>query len=718
MKKRFLPLALSFVVSLSAFADGGMWLMQQMQAKYQAMKARGLELEAYDLYNPDGSSLKDAVIMFDNGCTGAVVSDQGLLLTNHHCGYDQIQSHSSIEHNYLKDGFWAMTQAEELPNPGLEVLFIDQITDVTTEVKKELAKIKDPNSMDYLSPRYLSTLVPGIVGKKAMKEQGVKYLIKAFYGGNQYLMFKQLVYRDIRLVGAPPSSIGKFGEDTDNWAWPRHSGDFSIFRIYADKDGRPADYSPKNIPLKPKRYFRISTKGITEGDYAMIMGFPGTTYHFFTPAEVEEWGTLDNDIRIRMRNIRQEVMLKAMLADPQIKIMYAAKYASSQNGYKRAQGANWAITKRNLKSIKEAQTKQLLDWAEQQREPSYAQAVRDIERIVSERADLRTRQKYLEETALMGIEATKCRLDQKVIDDLRDKGKKPAEAMEEVKKLFEKFYNKDYSPELDAAIAKAMLNEYVQRIAYDKWPVALKEISDKYGNSVDRYVDEMFSGSIFADRAKFQKAMLLSPRELADLLEADPILRYAASVRQEYDNVKKQLAPYDAPLSRAQEIYIAGMKKMMPQDQIWPDANLTLRFTFGQMKGYYPKDNVYYGPQTTLLGVMEKEDPNNWEYNVSDKLKQLYANKDFGQYAMSDGRMPVNFCATTHTTGGNSGSPVFNSKGELIGLNFDRNWEGVGGDIEYLPEYQRSIICDIRYLLFVIDKYAGCKRLISEMDLQ
>lgn len=296
MKKLFYPLALFFVLNLSAFADGGMWLMQQMQAKYEAMKSSGLELEAYDLYNPDGSSLKDAVILFDNGCTGAIVSDQGLLLTNHHCGYDQIQSHSSIEHNYLKDGFWAMSQQDELPNPGLEVLFIDAITDVTVPVRRQLAKIKDPNSMDYLSPKYLSTLVAGIVGKKAMKEKGVRYLIKAFYGGNQYLMFKQLVYTDVRLVGAPPSSIGKFGEDTDNWAWPRHSGDFSIFRIYADKDGKPADYSKDNVPLKPKRWFRVSTKGINEGDYAMVMGFPGTTHHFFTPAEVEEWGKLDNDI--------------------------------------------------------------------------------------------------------------------------------------------------------------------------------------------------------------------------------------------------------------------------------------------------------------------------------------------------------------------------------------------------------------------------------------
>ncbi|MDY6121951.1 MAG: S46 family peptidase [Porphyromonas sp.] len=718
MKKLFYPLALFFVLNLSAFADGGMWLMQQMQAKYEAMKSSGLELEAYDLYNPDGSSLKDAVILFDNGCTGAIVSDQGLLLTNHHCGYDQIQSHSSIEHNYLKDGFWAMSQQDELPNPGLEVLFIDAITDVTVPVRRQLAKIKDPNSMDYLSPKYLSTLVAGIVGKKAMKEKGVRYLIKAFYGGNQYLMFKQLVYTDVRLVGAPPSSIGKFGEDTDNWAWPRHSGDFSIFRIYADKDGKPADYSKDNVPLKPKRWFRVSTKGINEGDYAMVMGFPGTTHHFFTPAEVEEWGKLDNDIRIRMRSIRQEVMLRAMLADPQIKIMYAAKYASSQNGYKRAQGANWAITKRNLKAIKEQQMNELLSWAEKAGDDRYAEAVEQIRRIVDERSDLRTRLKYLEETALWGIEATKCRLSDDVLNALTVGGKKAEEAKVEVKKMFDKFCNKDYSPALDAAIAKAMLSEYCKQIDFSSWPDDLKKVQQTYAGSVEAYVDAIFAQSIFVDKVRFESAMQLSSADLSAKLKTDPILCYSKSVAKEYEELKKRLAPYDAPLSRAQEVYIAGMKKMMPIDQIWPDANLTLRFTYGQMKGYYPKDNVYYGAQTTLTGVMEKEDPNNWEYNVSDKLKQLYRDKDFGSYAMEDGRMPVNFCATTHTTGGNSGSPVMNARGELIGLNFDRNWEGVGGDIEYLPDYQRSIICDIRYLLFVIDKYGNCQRLISEMELK
>ncbi|MFC4665380.1 S46 family peptidase [Falsiporphyromonas endometrii] len=716
MKKFFLMPVMLCLAIFTASADGGMWLMQQMQAKYQAMKAKGLELNALDLYNPDGSSIKDAVIMFDGGCTGAIVSNQGLILTNHHCGYDQIQAHSSLEHNYLKDGFWAMTQKDELACPGLEVITIDQITDVTKQVKKELKKIKDPNSMDYLSPKYLTSLVPKIVGKKAMKEQGVRYLIKAFYGGNQYLMFKQLVYTDVRFVGAPPSTIGKYGEDTDNWAWPRHSGDFSVFRIYTDKNGKPADYSADNIPLKPKKWFKVSTKGLNEGDYAMIMGFPGHTYHFFTPAEVEEWGTIDNNIRIQMRGIRQEIMLRSMLADPQTKIMYAAKYASSQNGYKRAQGANWAITKRNLKAFKEKQMDELLDWAKKQGDNRYANAVEEIAKIVGERKGLRTRLKYLDETMFYGIEITGCRLPVSEVVSLLKKNK-GEEARSEIRKAFDHFYNKDYSPVLDEEIAKAMLAEYCKEIPSKDWPSALNLINSKFGGNIDNYVSYVYGNSIFVNKTRFEEAMKLSNSALAEKLEKDPVLQFSQSMINEYISIQNQLAPFDAPLSRAQEVYIAGMMKMLPEDQIWPDANLTLRFTFGQMKGYSPKDDVYYGPQTTLTGVMEKEDPNNWEYNVAPKLKQLFEAKDYGQYAMANGKMPVDICCTTHTTGGNSGSPVMNSKGELVGLNFDRNWEGVGGDIEYLPEYQRSIILDIRYLLFIIDKYGGCHRLIEEMGL-
>lgn len=717
MKKLLLTALLPLFVVFSAAADGGMWLMQQMADKYAEMKAQGLELEAYDIYNPDGSSLKDGVLQFGNGCTGVVVSEQGLVLTNHHCGYDQIQQHSSVAHNYLQDGFWAMSMSEELPNEGLTVTFIDEIIDVTKEVKAELRTREDADEkMLYLSPSYLNSITPKIVGKRK-KEAGVNYLIKAFYGGNQYLMFKQVVYSDVRLVGAPPSSIGKFGEDTDNWAWPRHSGDFSIFRIYTDKKGRPAEYSPNNIPLKPKRAIKVAKQGLAENDFAMIMGFPGTTYHFFTPAEVEEWGELDNVIRIRIRDIRQRVMLEEMLANPETKIMYAAKYAGSQNGYKRAIGANWAITKRGLVGFKDAQMQSLLDWGAARGNNSYKEATDDISELVDMRKELRRRLKNLEETFLQGIELSLVSTLALEVGNLAKGGKVGDTAAEKHLTAYNKFFDKNYSPELDAKIAKALLAEYLTQIESEDLPLSLKQIESKFGGSVDAYVDDIYARSIYTSHDRFNAAYAQGPQALLETIKKDPAIFFSQSVIMEYQQLRSQLTQFDAPLAAAQRTYIDGMMQMQEKDQIWPDANLTLRFTFGRMKGYYPKDNVYYGAQTTLAGVMEKEDPNNWEYNVAPRLKELYERGDYGAYGLANNIMPVNICLTTHTTGGNSGSPVFNAKGELVGLNFDRNWEGVGGDIEYLPDYQRSIICDIRYLLFVVDKYAGCQRLLDEMGI-
>ncbi len=379
MNKRFFftPI-LAFLISTALYADGGMWLMQQLNGQMERMKSLGMELEALDIYNPGSSSLKDAVVQFDGGCSGVLVSNKGLLLTNHHCGYDQIQKHSTVQNNYLQDGFWSHSLQEELPNPGLEVEIVDRVDDVTEAVQKELRKIKDPNSMEYLSPKYLSSLAPKIVGKKAAARNGYRYEIKAFYGGNRYYMFTKKVFSDVRLVAAPPSSIGKFGSDTDNWAWPRHTGDFSIFRLYTDKNGNPAPYSKDNIPYTPKKFVRVSARGVQEGQFAFIMGFPGTTYRFFTADEVTEWSEIDNNIRIEMRGILQDVMLHEMLSNEEINIMYAAKYASSQNGYKRAQGANWAIRQRGLYNTKLQQQQTVVDWSQKQGINKTAHAVKAI----------------------------------------------------------------------------------------------------------------------------------------------------------------------------------------------------------------------------------------------------------------------------------------------------------------------------------------------------
>lgn len=713
-KRFFLTLLLAFVCTTLSYADGGMWLMQQINGQVARMKSLGMQLEAADIYNPNGSSLKDAVVLFDGGCTGVLVSDQGLLLTNHHCGYDQIQQHSSVQHNYLKDGFWSYSLAEELVNPGLEVEVVDEITDVTAAVKKELERIKKPSGLEFLSPRYLSSLASEIVGKKAASRPGYRYEIKAFYGGNRYYMFTKKVFRDVRLVAAPPSSIGKFGSDTDNWAWPRHTGDFSIFRLYADKNGNPAEYSKDNVPYRPKRWVKVNAQGVKEGDFALIMGYPGTTYKFFTADEVTEWSEIDNNIRIEMRGILQDVMLREMLADPKINIMYAAKYASSQNGYKRAQGANWAIRRRSLREIKLAQQQEVLAWAKQKGIATTEEAVRAISKAIEGRQDLRMRQRYLLEGILMGIEMSNApTADSDIAEHWNDPARREA-GLQSIRKQFEAFFNKDYSPEVEKALATALLTRYAERIPAEKQPISIREGIAEYG-SAKAYVEMIFEKSIYVSRERFEEFMKNPDR---DLLLRDPMSRFAASVAYEHQKLAKEVAAFDAPLAAAQRSYVASVLDMKGQPNLAPDANLTLRFTYGEIKGYQPRDVVTYGAKSTLEGVMEKEDPNNWEYVVDPKLKTLYEAKNYGRYANSDGSMPVNFCATTHTTGGNSGSPVMNARGELIGLNFDRNWEGVGGDIEYLPNYQRSIILDIRYLLFIIDKFAGCQRLIDEIQPQ
>ncbi len=713
MKKKLI-LILSIILSSSSmvWADGGMWLMQQLSSQIAKMQKMGLQLEALDMYNPNGNSISDAVAMFDGGCSSIIVSNKGLLLTNHHCGYDQIQKHSTVEHNYLQDGFWSNSFAEELPNPGLKVEIVERIDDVTPQIKKALKRIKDPNSMLYLSPSYLTSLADRIVGKKAVKNPMYKYEIKAFYGGNKYYMFTKKVFSDVRLVAAPPSSIGKFGADTDNWVWPRHAGDFSIFRLYVDKNGNPAPYSKDNVPYEPKKWVQVSSKGVQEGDFAFIMGFPGRTYRFFTADEVQEWSEIDNNIRIEMRAIRQNVMLNEMLADEQTNIMYAAKYASSQNAYKRAQGANWAIRQRGLKSIKQTQQEQLLEWAKNENRGDVLEAVQRISKSIQDRADMRRQRWYLMEGLLLGVEFTFAPVPQaSLLKNWEDKSERD-KGLATLKKAFEKFYNKDYSPKVDEKISIALLTRYVERIATKDQPEAIRQGIEKYG-SAQAYIKSIFEQSIYASKERFE-AFLQAPQKAQ--LEEDPMTIFGQSVLNKYRSLVKELAEFDAPLAAAQKTYIAAWLDMQGEADLAADANLTLRFTYGNIKGYKPRNGITYAAKTTLEGVMEKEDPNNWEYIVSPKLKELYAHKDYGKYANKDGSMPVDFCATTHTTGGNSGSPVFNSEGQLIGLNFDRNWEGVGGDIEYLPNYQRSIIMDIRYLLFVIDKFAGCTRLIDEIQ--
>ena len=713
MRKSLFALLVALGVSTLARADEGMWLLEQLSKKYPELVKRGLAMQEYDLYNPNGTSLKDAVVHFDGGCTGEVISSQGLVLTNHHCGYDAIQKLSSVEHNYLEDGYWAKSFAEELPAEGVVVSFVDKIEDVTAYVQAELKKIRKGTGMEYLSRHYLDGLARKRVGEAYLKAHpGTSVEIRPFYNGNKYLMFTNKVYSDIRFVGAPPSAVGKFGADTDNWKYPRHAGDISIFRIYADANGNPAPYSKNNVPLKPKRWFNISTDGVQKEDLAMIMGFPGRTNHFFLPSEVEEWKTIDNDIRIRMRQIRQEVMLKDMLADPKVNIMYAAKYARSQNAYKRAIGANFGIEKNNFKATKQQEMESLLEWSKANAPKSYrsyADAIATIDKAIEGRRDMRRQFWYLDEGLWQAIEATRA----PGADD-------PLTATD---RAFLAYNNKDYLPALDAKIAKAELAEYTRQIDRKDWPEAIADGIDQFG-SVESYVDVMFAQSTFTTPEGFEAFKKLSPKEQQVVLTTDLMSRFAASVRTKREQLTRALRAFDNPIDLARRTYVGGILAQRGEENLWPDANSTLRFTFGNVRGYSPVDGVEYQVPTTLRGVMEKEDPTSWEFAVPARLKEIYAKQLYGagqrwafKNASGGYEMPVNFAATTHTTGGNSGSPVFNKYGDLIGINFDRNWEGVGGDIQYLPSYQRSIICDIRYVLLLIDQLGECPRLIDELSL-
>lgn len=688
--------ALTAIAAPKARADEGMWLPSLIGERIDDMRAKGFRLTAEDIYSVNEASMKDAVVLFNGGCTGELISPEGLLVTNHHCGYGAIQGHSTVEHDYLTHGFWARDRSEELPNEGLWVRRLVRMEEVTDR------------------------LAAGETAEKICEEAAEKgryrTAIEQMYYGNQQFLFVYEQFDDVRLVGAPPSSIGKFGGDTDNWMWPRHTGDFSVFRVYADKNGNPAPYSETNVPLHPKRWMKISIKGFQENDFAMIMGFPGRTNKYYTSWEVAERRDIDNAVRINIRELRQKAMLEEMLKDPKVRIQYASKYASSENAYKNSIGSNWAINKRNFEQVKRDEQEALLAWGKKECQPQYEEALLTLEQIVSDRKDLRFRKWMLDEAIVRGIEFTSVPTD---VDTLitaltKDDQKGIKKQLFLLSNAFRRFYDKDYAPEVDRKIAKVMLKEYRRLVPTKVEPAYFANIDKKYKGDVDKFVDELFEKSIFGSQENFSRFIA---HPTAKELEQDPMIQFALSVKAEQRELNQALKQFDDGYNLAHRTYVEGLLRMNKGEAQWPDANFTLRLTYGQIKGYSPRDCDYYGCQTTLDGVMEKEDSTNWEFVVPQRLKDLYAKKDFGPYAAANGKMPVALCATTHTTGGNSGSPVMNAEGELIGINFDRNWEGVGGDIEYLPDYQRSIIVDIRYVLFLIDKYAGADYLLKEMEI-
>lgn len=718
MKKLLLISVLTFFI-LAGYADEGMWMLTDLKKQNAAvMQDLGLDISIDKVYCPDSISLKDAVVHFGGGCTGEVISAEGLVLTNHHCGYQYIQQHSAVEHDYLTDGFWAMSREQELPCEGLTITFIDRILDVTDYVQEQLKKDEDPEGLNYLSPSYLSTVAKRFAKKENIKTDDFAVLeLKPFYGANKYYLFVKTVYKDIRMVGAPPSSIGKFGADTDNWMWPRHCGDFSIFRIYASKDGKPANYAADNVPLKVKKHLAINMNGIKEGDFTFVMGFPGRNWRYMISDEVEERMQTTNFMRDTVRGVRLRVLGEEMAKDAKTRIQYAAKYASSANYWKNAIGMNEGLVSLKVLDRKKDEQKRLLAFGDETGNESYRQAYESIKQIVAKRHDAVYHQQAIYEALMLGTEFSKIPDTDKLLEALEKNDKKGIKAaITALQEQGKKFFNKDYSTVVDRKVSKQLLALYAQLIPAGQRISIFKVIDGQFAGSTDAFVDACFDRSIFRS-SKALAAFLQNPS--ADKLKKDLMVQYAKSVKEGYKATDEAMKAETNAYNRAHKTWVAGMLALKQKEgkAIYPDANSTLRLTYGKIGSYEPADGKEYLYYTTLKGVMEKEDPENPEFVVSPKLKELYEKKDFGPYAMADGRMPVCFVTATDNTGGNSGSPVFNSKGELIGVGFDRNYEGLTGDIAYNPQLQRAACVDIRYVLFVIDKYAGAKHLIDELTI-
>lgn len=715
LKKCLVAVAVLLTIS-SVRADEGMWLLQLMkqQNSIDMMKKQGLMLNADDLYNPNGTSLKDAVGIFGGGCTGEIISPEGLILTNHHCGYGSIQQHSSVEHDYLTDGFWAMNRSEELPTPGLKFRFVHRIVDITDLVNAQI-KAGDVTEVEAMTAPFLSKLAKAELNKSDLKgKPGIEVRALPFYAGNKYYLFYYKVYNDVRMVAAPPSSVGKFGGETDNWMWPRHTGDFSMFRIYADANGEPAKYSKSNVPLKTPKYLPISIKGLNNGDYAMVMGFPGRTSRYLTQSEVKERMETDNQAMIDMRGVRLEVLRAAMDASDKTRIQYASKFAGSSNYWKNSIGMNKAIMDNNVLGSKADLEKQFAQFA--QSKPEYQGVVEKIDAIIAKRQPVGHQLNYLFEALNGAIEfGSPYHFMDKMKEAIETKNDSLLEtSKKELEEIFNEIHNKDYDHEVDRAVAKAILPALAKVLTTEELPDFYQTIQNEFKGNYDAYVDNVYDHSILSNRENLDR-FLKKPR--VKTIEKDPATAYSRSKIEKGKTVYEEYQKLSEGLDLLHKAYIRGLGEMKLPVPSYPDANFTLRLTYGNVKAYSPRDAVHYKYYTTTDGILEKEDPSNREFVVPAKLKELIQNKDFGRYAMADGTMPVCFLTTNDITGGNSGSPVINGQGQLIGCAFDGNWESLSGDINFDNKLQRCISLDIRYVLFILDKLGNCKHLINEMTI-
>ena len=861
--KRSTGLILVFILllQLSGRTDEGMWLPFLIQEKcYNKMKEKGLALSAEEIYSINNASLKDAVGGLNSVdrklrffCTGEIISPEGLMLTNHHCGYESIQSHSSVEHDYLENGFWAETKADELPNEGICVSFVVRMEDVSGKIIPELNDTMSESDRE----SKVSELTEKIEENATL---GNHYDARVYemYGGNNFYLVVYETFEDVRLVGAPPSSIGKFGHDTDNWMWPRHTGDFCLFRVYTGPDGKPAPYSEDNIPLKAKHHFPVSLKGIEEGEFTMVMGFPGTTQRYMTSFGIKQTMDQTNPVRVKIRTVKQDIWKEDMEADKEVKIQYAAKYSQSSNYWKYSIGQNKALKRLHIYEERKKLEKQFLEWIDEneERKEKYGEALDVIREVYEESATINLVDQYINEIFFSGIEIVEIASQ---IMPLYNTLTRESDSLMKIKRLTDqlkesgKEFYKNYNPPTDKKVLIALMKMYYEDIPEDYRPDIYETITEEYEGYLSLFADSLFENSIFVDQEKFfhfldkpapdivfdkfnilmvpmktytlyqllknypdsthyikkeveelrenaedlyknydlnaernyfktmfdrlyndaapedkpsfyktieedykgdftkylddlySKSIFSSKEEFLDFLEKpklktiekdigfnlmnsvydelkqvqlrnDPAFEIFRSIIPVYSKLYFGSYQSDVKLEKARRIFIKGLREMQEDQKFYPDANSTLRLTYGTVGDYKPMDAVYYDYYTTVKGIMQKEDPNNPEFVVPDKLKALYNEKDFGRYG-NNGKMWVCFTTDNDITGGNSGSPVLNANGELVGTAFDGNWEAMSSDIAFEPSLQKCINVDIRYVLFVIDKYAGATHLIDEMTI-
>ena len=715
--KKLIILIFALVLGLQPAlkADEGMWVpMFLKQLNIKDMKKAGFKLSAEDIYSVNKSSLKDAIIIFGGGCTGEIVSPEGLIFTNHHCGYGSIQKVSTIEHDYLTDGFWSKSKEEEIPIEGLTVKFLVNMQDVTAKMYEGVSDTMTEDERREVLYANEDSLV-----EEATKDNHYKAIVESYFAGNEYYLVTYEVFTDIRLVGTPPEAVGKFGADTDNWMWPRHTGDFSIFRVYMAPDGKPAEFAKENIPYKSKHFLPVSIKDKKPGDFTFIMGNPGSTQRYLTSYGIDLAINESNPAVVKIRTAKLDVMREYMSADAKVRLQYSSKFARTANYWKYFQGQTKALKQLNVADEKRAIEESFQSWADanETRKAKYGDVINMFDEAYTGKKEYNLSNWYFREAFYRGTEilpyaASFKKLGKLLAADSVDQEKVDA-TIEKLRGRIDKHF-KDYYKPLDEKMFAVTMGLYFWDVKAEHQPEILVRHAKKYQGDFTTWSNKFFGKTLFADAASVE-ALLDNPS--AEAINNDPAIKIWNSFMEKYLEIKPLAGPISDKLNKANRLFVAGLREQNPNTKYYPDANFTMRLTYGKVGGYSPADGAEFNYYTTTDGILQKEDPNNPEFVVPAKLKELILAKDFGPYTNKKGEMPVAFLSNNDITGGNSGSPIMDAKGNLIGLAFDGNWEAMSGDIAFDPKLQKTINVDVRYVLFIIDKLGGAHNIIDELTI-